>query len=126
MRIQKFDPPISNGGSKETNAMFDYDAVARTHFTKKSDGRNSWNTWVQAMGLMKLELKFEFPSGLQRNGKDCMFVAESWGGYDAGHGVWIVFCSWRCAAINANKYVRWDWDAQQNKCHNMRWNEWVN
>lgn len=124
--IYRFDPPISNGGSIGGKTMFNVDAISRTHFTKKDDGKNSFYEFLKAIGVLDLGLEYKFGSNVFKNGKECMFVAESWGGYDGGHGVWIVFASWRCAATKSTKYVRWDWDAVGKKAYNLRWNEWVN
>lgn len=95
--------------------MIDANVIARTHFTSKVDGRNSFNQFIKDIGLEYENLPFEYEEGLNARGKRITFMAESWGGYTDMSGRWVIFIAWRCASIKVTRQLRWFWDSKQQK-----------
>lgn len=106
--------------------MLNVDAIARTHFTRKADGANSFATWKNAVGLASENLPFEYEGNSMIKGKPIKFVIESWGGFENASGEWTIFCAWRSTKGNVTQYIHWTWDAEQARCSNRRNYSFVN
>jgi hypothetical protein len=100
--------------------MFDIDAVARTHFTSKSDGKTSYVTFLRAVGLQGENLPFEYESKSMSSAIPFRFIVESWGGFENASGEWTIFIAWRSAKGNVTQYIHWTWNDKEHKCYARR------
>jgi hypothetical protein len=100
--------------------MIDANLVARSHFTRKVDGKTSFETFKRTLGLSDYNLPYEYDSQSMYNQLVSHFVIESWGGYSNASGQWIVFMSWRCQKSKVTQYIHWDWNEDIKQCENRR------
>jgi len=100
--------------------MIDANLVARSHFTRKVDGKTSFETFKRTLGLMDLNLPYEYESQSMYMAQTSHFVIESWGGYSNASGEWIVFMAWRCVRSKTTQYIHWSWDEQNKRCVGRR------
>jgi hypothetical protein len=100
--------------------MIDANLVARSHFTRKVDGKTSFETFKRQIGLMDLNLPYEYDSQTLGIGSAYHFVIESWGGYTNASGEWVIFMAWRCAKTKTTQYIHWNWDEQNQRCVSRR------
>ncbi len=105
--------------------MFTNDMIARSHFTSKEDGRNSFNQFLKSLEIEDEIPSFEYKAGKTHRGKEIVFVADSWGGYFDMSNRWVVFIAWRCPSIKVTSYIRWFWDEKQQKCYGMEETQFV-
>jgi len=100
--------------------MIDANAVARSHFTTKADGRTSFETFKRTIGLQDYNLPFEYESESLSSSLKWRFIIESWGGYTNASGEWTIFMAWRCAKTKTTQYIHWSWDENTKSCSNRR------
>lgn len=100
--------------------MFDIDVIARSHFTRKVDGKTSFETFKLKVGLQGEMLPFEYESSSLASNLVWTFVIESWGGYTNASGEWVIFMAWRCAKTKVTQYIHWTWDPENKRCHSRR------
>lgn len=100
--------------------MVDANIIARSHFTRKVDGKTSFETFKRAVGLQGENLPFEYESDSLGVISKWRFVVESWGGYTNASGEWTVFVSWRCSKTRVTQYIHWSWDENSHTCSNRR------
>jgi hypothetical protein len=100
--------------------MIDENLIARSHFTRKVDGKTSFETFKRAVGLQDEGLPFEYESQSLTSGLLWHYVIESWGGYTNASGVWTIFISWRCQKNRVTQYIHWSWDETTHTCSNRR------
>ena len=100
--------------------MFDTNAIARAHFTKKVDGQSSYRTFVRSIGLENENLPFEYDGDTLVGGRKIHFVCESWGGFTNASGEWTVFISWRSTRGGVTQYIHWTWNPDTKSVFNRR------
>lgn len=100
--------------------MIEANIIARSHFTRKVDGKTSFETFKRAVGLQGENLPFEYQSNSMGIGPGWSFVIESWGGYSSASGEWVIFMAWRCSKTRFTQYIHWSWDEKKNMCSNRR------
>jgi len=100
--------------------MFDANVIARSHFTRKVDGKTSFETFKRAVCLQDYSLPYEYDSQSLTSGMPWHFVIESWGGYTNASGEWVIFMSWRCAKTRLTQYIHWTWDEKTKTVSNRR------
>jgi hypothetical protein len=100
--------------------MIDANLVARSHFTRKVDGKTSFETFKRTVGLIDQNLPWEYDSQGMYLPVVTHFIVESWGGYTNASGEWIVFISWYCRASKVTQYIHWNWDNSLKRCVGRR------
>lgn len=100
--------------------MIDANVIARSHFTKQSDGESSYYQFLRTVGLQSEGLPFRFDGTTDKHGKNTRFTAASWGGYVNADNEWVVFVSWRNNALKETKVIHWTWDSENKCCFNRR------
>jgi hypothetical protein len=100
--------------------MIDANVIARSHFTSKTDGKTSFETFKRAVGLMQDNLPYEYDSQSLTSGLIWHFAIESWGGYTNASGEWTIFMSWRCRTTKVTQYIHWTWNEQDKTVSNRR------
>jgi hypothetical protein len=100
--------------------MIQADIIARTHFTRKVDGKAAFDQFIRTTGLKDEHLPYEYKGETMIKSTPLNFIAESWGGYESASREWIIFIAWRSTKGNVTQYIHWTWNESSQKAVNKR------